>query len=531
VEIRRTSALDAAGQGLPWFSAALVVVLSSLGIALWLSSTAAAVDESTLQRGADAIEANVEDQIRILELAGTGTRGLVGQSLDEIDLTQLISQIDTSILTALLGVVEYPVGVDGTGPGQFIILDQVRLDFPVPTVELSRAAAVGILEKGEGFISAPVITTDPQRYDYVVGIPVETERGLKLIGVVFRIDRLIGSAVEGAGEGQYAAVVTDPRHDNLVVAISGEPIGAAAVTRSPVGLRGNLELAVYPGPDFPATSSAWIPGLVIGVGIIVALLLVLMAKMAKSRAEELGQRLRLAQELNESKDRFLATVSHELRTPLTVVLGVADELGLRWGDFDESDRQEMLLMITEQAAEAANIVEDLLVAARTDPTRLRLAMEPTPLLPHLEYAITSMPSGTSSRVTTMVSDQALYADTTRLRQILRNLLENAAKYGGPNIEVTSGREGAEVVIVVSDDGSELDPAEIARIFEPYEQSPGSAGSPTGIGIGLYVSRLLARLMGGDLDCVRADGLTRFRLRLPAVVAEPASPPVVAPLAS
>ena len=188
-------------------------------------------------------------------------------------------------------------------------------------------------------------------------------------------------------------------------------------------------------------------------------------------------------------------------------------------------------MVIEQAAEAANIVEDLLVAARSDPTRLCLAMEATALLPHLEYAINSMPDGTSSRVTTMVLDQALYADTTRLRQILRNFLENAAKYGGPNIEVTSALVGSDVVIVVSDDGPELDSAEMSRIFEPYEQSHSSAESPTGVGIGLYVSRLLARLMGGELDCVRTYGSTRFRLRLPAVGGEPALEQAVSPLAS
>jgi signal transduction histidine kinase len=64
-----------------------------------------------------------------------------------------------------------------------------------------------------------------------------------------------------------------------------------------------------------------------------------------------------------------------------------------------------------------------------------------------------------------------------------------------------------------------------RIFEPYERSDQAATeSPTGVGIGLYVSRLLARLMGGDLDCVRPNGMTVFRLQLPAAV-EPALQPV------
>ena len=84
--------------------------------------------------------------------------------------------------------------------------------------------------------------------------------------------------------------------------------------------------------------------------------------MAKARSESLAERLRLAQDLNESKDRFLATVSHELRTPLTVVLGVAAEIGPNWEQYADSERTELMTMMIEQAVEAANIVEDLLVA-------------------------------------------------------------------------------------------------------------------------------------------------------------------------
>lgn len=514
VEVFRATAGNPVKQGLPWFVAALVVVVGSVLIASWLNTTAAKVDRDTLNRGADAVESNVEEQIRVLALAGTGTQSLVGQSLEEADLNRMIEQIDISLFRTLVAVVSYPIGSDGAGPGEFMVLDLMPLNFPVPPIDASLQDVEGLLETGEAFLSAPVPTASPDRLDYVLAMPVEADSGMTLVGVIFRVDVMLASAVEGAGEGQYAAIATDPRYDDQVVAQVGQPVGDYAAVRSPSGLKDQLGLTVFPGSEFPFAQSAWIPGLVIGAGILLALLLVWMARMAKVRSEDLAERLRLAEELNESKDRFLATVSHELRTPLTVVLGVAAEIGPSWEDFDASDRQDLLTMMTDQAAEAANIVEDLLVAARSDPSQLRLAMEPTELRPHIEYALASLPRAALDRVRWSPTSQAVLADTTRLRQIIRNLLENAFKYGGADIEIEAKQRGEWVVVAISDNGHGIAEDDIQRIFEPYERTEASSTeSPTGVGIGLYVSRLLAQLMGGDLECVRLDGRTVFILRL------------------
>jgi signal transduction histidine kinase len=527
VAARRPLATGLIGQGLSWFVAASIVVAASGLVAYWMHDTAHNVDRDTLNRGADAITANIEDQVRILSLAGTGTRSLVGQSIDDIDLAQLTSSIDTSVLTSLLAVVSYPVTSDGATEGRFIDLDFMPLDFDVPQIEITFAEVETLLESGDAFLSSPITTTDPQRLDYVVALPFETEDGVQLIGVVFRLDRMLRSAVVSAGGDQYAVEVIDPRNGNQTVAEVGTISNGLAAPRSPEGLDNQLQIVVYPGSGFPFTESMWIYWLVVASGLIVALLLMWMARMAKARADELAERLRLAQELNASKDRFLATVSHELRTPLTVVLGVASELGFNWTQFPDGDREDLLLMLAEQATEAANIVEDLLVAARSDPSQLRLALEVTGLSAHVDYALASLPAGSRSRISCLDLGDHVVADTTRLRQILRNLLENAVKYGGPNISVTSRLIGDRVEISVSDDGTALGHDDVGRIFEPYEQSHEvTVESPTGVGIGLYVSRLLARLMNGDLDCVREDGVTRFRLTVPA-----AAQPVVSAAAA
>lgn len=523
----RSATATAAGQSRPWFAAALLVMVGSVLVAAWLNATAENVDRDTLDRGADAIAANIEEQIQILELAGTGAQSLLGQSFVQLDLSQLVSQIDISVLRSLLAVATYPISEVGTGAGEFVRLEMVTIDFDVPLVALSRQEVDELLESGGAFFSAPIATSDPARLDYMVAVPVATEEGPQMVGVVFRPDTLLRVSVEGAGEGQYSAELVDIRYEDLVVATVGERGSNLKSRRSPDGAAVALAVVVRPGPDFPFAQSAWVPGLAIATGLLIALLLVWMARLVRARAAELEERLRLAQELNESKDRFLATVSHELRTPLTVVLGVASEVGPNWEALPMEDRLDLLAMMSEQAHEASNIVEDLLVAARSDPSQLRLAIEATDLRPHLEYAVASLPKPERHRIKWSGGGQVVEADTTRLRQIVRNLLENAVRYGGPEIEVRSWREEAQVWLTVSDNGVGLASKDLERIFEPYERSEhAEAESPSGVGIGLYVSRMLARLMGGDLDCLRPRGHTVFRLRLPAAVAaEPVKNPV------
>jgi signal transduction histidine kinase len=497
----------------------MLVVLGSGLIAAWLSAMAVASDRDSLARGADAIQLTVEEQIRILQLAGTGASSIADQPLDALDLDTLVSRIDYSVLRALLGVVSYPIDEHGASRGQWFQLGAIVIpDVEPPEIDVSVGEIEGLLNADHVFFSAPFHSTDPDRLDYVVAMPVSDGDRMHLVGVAFRPDWIIDAAVEAAGEGQYAVEVIDVRFDDQPVLTRGEPSSPMLVRRSPDGVETALELVVRPGAEFPFTQASWIVVIVLATSIVIAALLVWMGRMAKARSESLAEQLRLAQDLNESKDRFLATVSHELRTPLTVVLGVASEIGPKWTEFDEGERQELMTMMTEQAVEAANIVEDLLVAARSDPSRLRLALEKTTLRTHLDYAIGSLPEDGRERVINRAEKVAIYADTTRLRQILRNLLENAVRYGGDHITVDSTVAGGQLSVVVADDGSSLEERDLERIFEPYEQAgAGDDETLSGVGIGLYVSRLLARLMGGELDCVRDTGWTRFRLTIPAAL--------------
>ncbi len=223
------------------------------------------------------------------------------------------------------------------------------------------------------------------------------------------------------------------------------------------------------------------------------------------------------QMLLASKDRFLASVAHELRTPLTAVVGFARELLDQSGVHSLADRAEFLSLIGFHSNEMAHLIEDLLVVARADIGEVRVLPERVNVAALVLETIHSLPDVV---IPVLAPDGELYAwaDPTRLRQIMRNLCTNAVRYGGDEVTVAVRRvEGDTAVVEVGDNGPALSAADIRRIFEPYERSNSVASLPGSIGLGLTVSRALARLQGGDLDVVRSGGKNVFRVSLPLVM--------------
>jgi two-component system OmpR family sensor kinase len=110
-----------------------------------------------------------------------------------------------------------------------------------------------------------------------------------------------------------------------------------------------------------------------------------------------------------------------------------------------------------------------------------------------------------------------WADRNRAHQIIRNLLLNASRYGGPRITAVAGTRAhpPTAFLQIADDGPGVPERLQASLFEPYQHGPAEAGLTEPIGLGLYVSRTLARLMGGDLAYRRENGSTTFELTLPA----------------
>jgi K+-sensing histidine kinase KdpD len=219
-----------------------------------------------------------------------------------------------------------------------------------------------------------------------------------------------------------------------------------------------------------------------------------------------------------SKDRFIATVSHELRTPLTTVLGLSHELGERRAAFSDRELDEIVSLIALESTELSHLIEDLLVGARADIATLALRSQ----LVNLEDELEMLVQGHSRqnlvspvRIAWHTARGSVWADPLRLRQIVRNLLSNASRYGGEDIWIEVEGTKDYVTVAVVDSGDGVGQAFEMRIFEAYERAhvDGQA-QPGSVGLGLSVSRKLAELMGGSLVYRRAADNTRFELVLP-----------------
>jgi signal transduction histidine kinase len=226
---------------------------------------------------------------------------------------------------------------------------------------------------------------------------------------------------------------------------------------------------------------------------------------------------------NESKDRLLASVSHEIRTPLTAIVGLAEEIASSRSGLAPDELVELNGIIAVQSRELAELVEDLLVASRAEAGNLSIKPDRIDLRAEVESVVRGVRESHPSNKTLVVEGDSVmaWADALRCRQIIRNLLTNAVKYGGDRIAVMVRALGDRAQILVADDGRGVPIEEQELIFERYYRGRQSPTQPGSVGIGLAVSRQLAELMGGTLRYVDAYGESRFELTLPTLAIETA----------
>jgi signal transduction histidine kinase len=220
-------------------------------------------------------------------------------------------------------------------------------------------------------------------------------------------------------------------------------------------------------------------------------------------------------DLTRAKDQFLASVSHELRTPLTGVLGFAELLRSDQDDLSDEERHSMLASVAGEASDLAAIIDDLRVAARSELDLLAITRVPVSFRAQLAQVVETTERSLRDRITILGEKTGpAMGDPGRVRQIIRNLITNAGRYGGEEIEIRFKEIEGMVHLDVADNGSGLQTEEWERVFEPYYRvDQKSITQPAALGIGLSVARHLARLMEGDV--VREDGWSVFCLSLPA----------------
>lgn len=225
-----------------------------------------------------------------------------------------------------------------------------------------------------------------------------------------------------------------------------------------------------------------------------------------------------AEAANDAKTRYLVAVSHEIRSPLNAIYGYAQLLE-RGGTISAPEAGGV---IRRSAEHLTNLVEGLLEISRIESGVLKLRNDVVQLPTLLDHVVDMFRMQAEAKGLDLHYEvigrlpRFVRTDEKRLRQILINLLSNAIKYtreGSAKLSVTYRSQVAEVDI--SDTGIGIAPEDLERIFEPFERgtSPEAALQP-GIGLGLAITRVLARILGGEIVATSTLGAgSRFRLRI------------------
>ena len=222
-----------------------------------------------------------------------------------------------------------------------------------------------------------------------------------------------------------------------------------------------------------------------------------------------GETILVLRDVTEQRQReavretFIGVLSHELRTPITTIFGGARVLSREDSGLDEATRREILDDVAEEAERLKRLVEDVVALNRFGEADTDLGREPVLLQRIVPRVLASEEERWPGVVFTIEMAPGLptvMADPTYLEQVVRNLLANAAKYGGQgtavDVVVEYRAESDEVAVCVRDDGPGIELHEAERLFDLFYRSPNTATATTGAGIGLFVCARLVRAMGG-----------------------------------
>jgi len=230
--------------------------------------------------------------------------------------------------------------------------------------------------------------------------------------------------------------------------------------------------------------------------------------------------------LSERRGAFVSAVTHELRTPLTTLRMYSDMLqdGMV---ADQASRSDYLHTMQNEIDRLCRLVENVLAYSRLEGRRFGAQGQTVAAGPWLEQVRPRLARRAEQagmelvvRVEPDAAKAAVAAEATALEQIVANLVDNACKYAAGaadrRIHVGLGRAGDDVLLRVRDHGPGIAAQELDTIFRPFVRAGRDVAGPSGgLGLGLAISRRLARALGGDLTAQGADGGgTRFTLRLP-----------------
>jgi K+-sensing histidine kinase KdpD len=233
----------------------------------------------------------------------------------------------------------------------------------------------------------------------------------------------------------------------------------------------------------------------------------------RSAAEELRR-------LSALRADFVSLVSHELRAPMASVIGCATTLHQRWRELTADQRESFLALIEQETGRLSVLIGDVLDTSRIEAGTFTYAFSDVDL-GELVREIASLVELANDEVTVTAQVQeplpAVRVDRERVRQLLLNLVSNAAKYtvAGDEIEVRAAAEDGSVVVSVRDHGPGIAPDQQRLVFEKFGRVNTGGRSKPGAGLGLFIARSIAEAHGGTLDVHSETGTgSTFTFRLP-----------------
>jgi signal transduction histidine kinase len=240
---------------------------------------------------------------------------------------------------------------------------------------------------------------------------------------------------------------------------------------------------------------------------------------------DLEHRLEKQQAVSQAQDEFIANLSHELRTPLTAIYGFSLELIEPGRTPDPALDHELAKYIASESADLSRMVEDILTAASADQDVLSISLETVDPVAEIDSVIGAL-RATGARIESNLVAASITTDPLRFRQIIRNLVSNAIRHGGPN-NLVAGRINDEFyTIQVRDDGPGIPDSLQDRLFTRFIHQGNEPLLTGSVGLGLAIAQLLTISTGGSISYRRDRGETVFELRFPLATSEPLDQPPV-----
>jgi hypothetical protein len=235
-----------------------------------------------------------------------------------------------------------------------------------------------------------------------------------------------------------------------------------------------------------------------------------------------------AERASRAKTEFLSRMSHELRTPLNAIIGFTQVLALDRAHPLAPAQRDRIDKIQQAGWHLLNLINEILDLSRIEAGALQLSMAIVPVADVVDECVALVNADAQRRALAVGQTQTarapanVWADRTRLKQVLLNLLSNAVKYnrdgGRIDIDLDADAEGR-ALITVRDTGPGLAPAQIEKLFEPFNRLGMESGPIEGTGIGLTIALRLVEQMGGQLTVTSEPGVgSAFRVALQAASA-------------